>query len=45
MLYEGKLRIISKENIHIYSDIRFCLSLSGKQIKADKELDWLESFG
>lgn len=23
----------------------FCLSLSGKQIEADKELDWLKSFG
>lgn len=43
--YKEKLRIICEENIHIHSDIKFCLSLSGKQIKTDKELDWLESFG
>lgn len=39
VLYQAKLRTICKENVHIYSDIKFYLLFSGKQIKPDKELE------
>lgn len=41
VLYQAKLRTIYKENVHIYSDIMFYLSLSGKQTWQGIRIAWV----